>query len=158
MKSLLPGLAMACAAIVMSPVDARQIVPAPIAPAVHTAHDTHVPHVLPAQRWATDAPLREGMGRVRMALSDLARGPAGAMGDARVRQDAAAIKDAVAYMFANCQLPEEPDQALHSILVPLLEAAEKLESDPSDTGQIKAMRATVADYPRYFDDLGWRDS
>lgn len=111
---------------------------------------------VPQQRWATDAPLREGMRRVHKALAELQDYPGGHISEAAALQRVTAIKDAGAFMFANCKLPAQPDEALHSILVPLLTAAQKLENDPSDMGQVQAMQQAVAKYPAYFDDPDWQ--
>ena len=121
-------------------------------------HDTHhnaTPAAIPAQRWATDAPLREGMRRVREALKVLQHYPMGHVSEAMALDQVQQIKDAGAYMFANCKLPAEPDEALHGMLVPLLAAAHKLEDNPADTSHVRAMREAIADYPRYFDDPAW---
>lgn len=121
----------------------------------HDSHDSAEPAAIPTQRWATDAPLREGMRRVQAALKVLQHYPMGHVSKEMAMDQTQQIKDAGAYMFANCQLPEEPDLALHGMLVPLLAAAQKLSDDPADMSQIEAMRKAVADYPRYFDDAGW---
>lgn len=121
----------------------------------HEAHDTSAPIAVPSERWATDAPLRKGMQQVRDALAVLDHYPMGHISEAMALDRVKTIKDAGAYMFANCKLPEKPDEALHGILVPLLAAAQKLEQDPTDMGQVRAMQDAVADYPRYFDDPAW---
>lgn len=121
-------------------------------------HDTHhnaTPAAIPAQRWATDAPLREGMARVHKALKVLHHYPMGHVSEAMALDQVQQIKDAGAYMFANCKLSAKPDEALHGMLVPLLAAAQKLADNPGDMSQIDAMHAAVADYPRYFDDPDW---
>lgn len=124
----------------------------------HEAHSTSAPIAVPSERWATDAPLREGMQRVHQALLVLDHYPMGHVSQAMALDRVKIIKDAGAYMFANCKLPESPDQALHDMLVPLLAAAQKLEQDPTDMDQVKAMQDAVADYPRYFDDPSWSEA
>lgn len=121
----------------------------------HSGHDSAEQTAIPAQRWATDAPLREGMSRVHEALKVLQHYPMGHVSEAMALDRVQQIKDAGAYMFANCKLPTKPDQALHGMLVPLLAAAQKLEKDPSDMSQVQAMRDAIANYPRYFDDPDW---
>lgn len=120
----------------------------------HAAHATPAP--VPAQRWATDAPLREGMDRVRVALDDLRHYEMGHMPANMAVERATAIEDAIAYMFANCKLEPKPDAALHGILVPLLTAAQGLKKDPQDMATVAAMRKAVADYPVYFEDSKWK--
>lgn len=121
----------------------------------HDSPESAEPVAIPAQRWATDAPLREGMSRVHEALKVLHHYPMGHVSKDMAMDRVQQIKEAGAYMFANCKLPPKPDHALHAILVPLLAAAQKLETDPTDMSQVQAMHDAVADYPRYFDDPGW---
>jgi hypothetical protein len=121
----------------------------------HAAHAAPVSTSAPANRWATDAPLREGMGRVREALDDLRHYEMGHMTAEMARERAVAVEDAVKFMFANCKLAPEPDDALHRILVPLLAAAQRLDKEPSDLSAVAAMRDAVAGYSDQFDDPQW---
>ncbi len=131
----------------------------PAAAQEHAHHGHAAPAAAPAQaptqRWATDAPLREGMARVRAALSDLSHHEMGHMSDAQAREFAVNVQDAVQYMFDHCKLAAEPDAALHAILVPLLAAAQRLDKDPADKAAVAAMRDAVAPYPNQFDDPAW---
>lgn len=130
------------------------------APPAHDHHD-HAANTAPdstaapAQRWAIDAPLGEGMGRVHAALDDLRHYEMGHMTPEMARERAVAIEDAITFMFSNCKLAPEPDAALHGILVPLLAAAQRLDKNPSDMAAVAAMREAVAGYPRRFDDPRW---
>lgn len=122
-----------------------------------TEHDAHAAHAAmpvqaPAVRWAADAPLREGMQRVTTALGELRHHEMGHMTDGQARERAVAIEEAVRFMFAHCRLAPEPDAALHSILVPLLSAAKRLDADPADKAAVAAMREAVAPYATRFDD------
>ncbi len=126
-------------------------------------HDDHHDHATPAAAveapmggWATDAPLREGMARVKAALADLAHYEMGHMPADMAAERAGDVDAAVKYMFANCKLPPEPDNALHAILLPLLAAAQRLEKDPADMAAVGAMRDAVAPYGRQFDDAAWK--
>ena len=122
-------------------------------------HDTSAAAVeAPVGGWATDAPLREGMARVKAALADLAHYEMGHMPASMASERAADIEGAVKFMFTNCKLPPEPDNALHAILLPLLAAAQRLENDPADMAAVAAMRDAVAPYGRQFDDAAWRDA
>lgn len=131
------------------------------AAAVPVAQDPHVAHAhdaappVPAQRWAPDAPLREGMRRARAAIERLQPYESGQMDATAAKQQAAAVEAAVVYMFANCRLAPEPDHALHGILVPLLTAAQALQADPAQRGAVANMRSAIAAYPRYFADADW---
>lgn len=109
----------------------------------------------PAQPWASDAALRDGMTRIHEALEQLRHYEMGHMDATLARDRAEVIREAAADIFANCKLAPEPDAALHGMLAPLLAAVQAFESDPTDMRQIEAMRAAVADYPRYFDAPRW---
>lgn len=149
-----------CAGDGQAPVDAA---PAPVAEAdarpPHDAHDdAHAPgHVLgdvpvPGnhQPWAPDAPLMEGMSRVRTAVSGLEAAP----DQAAVASHVAEVDEAIGYMFANCRLEPEPDAALHIVLARLMAASRELQADPSATAPVAEMRAAVANYEALFDDPG----
>lgn len=109
----------------------------------------------PAQRYATDAPLREGMARVRTALDELRHYEMGHMPADMALERVATIEDATRFMFANCKLAPAADAALHGMLVPLLAGAAELKKDPKDIAAVAAMRNAVADFPRYFDYPQW---
>lgn len=139
-----------------------------LAAALHAAppaaeHHDHAMHAgapvqAPATRWTTDAPLREGMGRVRIALAELRHHEMGHMTEGQARERAVTIEDAIRSMFANCRLAPEPDAALHAILVPLLAAAQRLDRDPADKAAVAAMREAVAPYAQQFDDPQWPEA
>ena len=113
------------------------------------------PMAVPAQRWTPDAPLRAGMRSAYQAVDELQHADSGHMSAAMTRDRAATVEKAVTFMFANCKLSAEPDEALHGILVPLLTAAQALQADPDNTGPVAEMREAIAHYPTYFDDPGW---
>lgn len=120
------------------------------------SHDASMKHVaVPAQRWATDAPLREGMARVHTALNDLRHYEMGHMPRKVALERVADIEGATSYMFAHCKLAPDADAALHGMLGPLLAGAAALKQNPDDKSAVDAMRKAVADYPRYFDDPAW---
>jgi hypothetical protein len=100
------------------------------------------------ERWAPDAPLVEGMSRVRSAVDGLAADPDPATVVAR----AADVDAAIEYMFANCQLDTEPDVALHAILARLMAGTQALHADPADKAPVADMQATLGNYQALFDD------
>ncbi|WP_424680915.1 DnrO protein [Frateuria sp. YIM B11624] len=122
----------------------------------HAAH-AHVaqPVPPPSERWAADAVLRDGMGRIHTALEELRHYEMGHMDATMALDRVGLIEQAATDIFARCKLAPEQDAVLHGMLVPLLGAAQKLKADPQDMAQVQAMRKTVADYPRYFGDPGW---
>lgn len=101
-------------------------------------------------RWTPDAPLAEGMSRVRTALAGLEA--ASHPDDATVLALAGDIDAAVDYMFANCKLPAEPDVALHAILARLMADTKALKANPSDGSPVADMHDALHNYAALFDD------
>jgi hypothetical protein len=100
--------------------------------------------------WTPDAPLVEGMSRVRTALAALEGKPDAATVQARATD----VDEAVKYMFANCKLESAPDAALHSVLARLMIGSQALHADPANTAPAADMHAAVAEYERLFADPG----
>lgn len=135
--------------------------------AAHSAHDAHDANAGHAQHsahaaradipadhvpWTPDAPLRQGMSRVRAAMDTLAHHEMGHLAPEQARSLAVEIDDAIEYMFANCQLAPEPDVALHGVLARLMAGTQVLREDPADASPVAGMREALADYGRLFDD------
>jgi hypothetical protein len=120
----------------------------------HPAWDaTHA--AVPAQRYASDSALREGMSHIRAALDELAHYEMGHMPKSIAIERVDAIHAATESIFANCKLPADADSALHGMLVPLLKGIQAFRDNPDDTSTIATLRQALADYPRVFDDPGW---
>src|SRR3546814_19576076 len=79
------------------------------------------------------------MSRVRTALDGLES--ESHPDDATVAALDTDIDSAVDYMFANCQLPPEPDVALHAVLARLMANTSALKEDPSDGSDRKSVVA-----------------
>ena len=109
---------------------------------------------VPAQRWSTDASLREGMGHVRAAVEALGHYEHGHLGPAQAVQLADGIQRDIGAIFAHCKLEPRADAALHPILAALLRGAQALEADPTRLAAIEPMRNALQDYARAFDDPG----
>lgn len=118
--------------------------------AVANAGGTDFPVPANHVRWEPDAPLMEGMSRVRTALAGLEA--ESHPDDTTIVALAGEIDDAIAYMFANCQLPTEPDIALHAILARLMAATEALKANPSDGSPVADMHAAMHNYEQLFND------
>lgn len=132
----------------------------------HDAADTHeadhahdIPHALGMEvpvpdnhvPWQPDAPLIEGMSRVRAAVAGLEA--AGPRADAAiVLAGTADVDAAIDYMFENCTLDPEPDVALHGVLARLMAGSQALQADPADPAPVHDMAAAVDNYERLFDD------
>lgn len=100
------------------------------------------------QSWAPDAPLVEGMSRIRAAIAGLEADPDPATVVARASDVDAAIGD----IFTHCKLDIEPDIALHAILARLMAATQALHANPVDASPIADLRAAVVNYEALFDD------
>lgn len=110
------------------------------------------------KKWATDAPLRQGMSGIRDAVQ--AAHPAI---HAR-KQDgpgylklAGEIDAQVAYMIANCKHSSGADATLHVLLVEIIGGAEQMKQADLARAREGAVRVIQAldQYPRYFDHRGW---
>ena len=137
-------------------------------PALAHAHDAHAAHspahttpttaaaTTPAQRWASDAALREGMRKIRMAMQGLEHYEHGHMGIPQATATVALIDEAVADIFAHCKLAPDADVALHGLLATFLAGAEAVRTSPQvPTDEFTRMRAALAQYPQLFDDPEW---
>lgn len=115
-----------------------------------TAHAAGVDFPVPDHhvQWEPDAPLIEGMSRVRAAIGSLEQ----ASDEATILAGAAEVDAAVEYMFENCSLPVEPDVALHAVLARLMAGTQALQADPSDAAPVHDMHGAVANYEALFDD------
>jgi hypothetical protein len=156
-----------CEAHAMSTFDIRHALPLLLAfaglPALaqHDHAATHRDHAPPApaqpvqgQRWATDASLRAGMGRIRAAVDELRHREMGHMGDERTVALADGIGGDVNWIVSHCELAPDADAALHPIIGKLAANAAALKSNPGDPAPIASMREALADYGRLFDDPG----
>lgn len=134
-------------------------------PARAHAHDAHAAHspvhaaattaatTTPAQRWGSDAALREGMHKIRVALQGLEHYEHGHMGIPQATATVALIDEAVADIFANCKLEPDADVALHGLLAIFIAGAEAVRtSEQIPVEEIARMRTALARYPQLFDD------
>lgn len=121
-----------------------------------TRHDHHAAAAelasVNAERWASDAALREGMRRLRLAIEDLDSA------SAQPAASAAAIEAAVNYLFAECRLPPAPDAALHGLLAQTLGAAAELRGAAPHQHARSQLQTVLQRYPQLFDDPAWTTS
>lgn len=125
------------------------------ATAQHDAHSAApAPAPLATQRWQTDAPLREGMGRIRHAVDALQHYEHGHIGQQQAVQLAGDIQRDVGFIIAHCKLEPRADAALHPILGVLVKGAQALAAKPTELAAIAPMREALQDYARQFDAPG----
>lgn len=105
------------------------------------------------QPWATDAPLVEGMERIRAAVAEAAA--QSALDAAAAAALARTVRDQVDFLIANCQLEPDADATLHVFIAQLLGAAAALEADPASPEGLPQLQETLREYPRYFAHPGW---
>lgn len=129
----------------------------------HAGHEAHAAHATPpvvattpAQRWATDAPLRAGMRSIRQAVQSLDHYEHGHMDATQAHNTAQQIDTAVNQMIAQCKLKPDADAALHGLLVKFIVGAKAVrESQEAPMPQITAMREALVQYPKLFNDPDW---
>lgn len=158
------ALLMATAATACAPtgeLEAQLHAKTPEAPSTqddHSAHGAQIGHdaaPLPAVRWASDAPLREGMRRVRTATEALSHAAHDHLDAAQVQAIAAELEAAVQLMFEQCKLAPEPDAALHPLLARVLQASATLADGQFDAAALAELESVLARYPLLFEDAGW---
>ena len=123
----------------------------------HGAHHAEAAPVLAeGQRWATDAPLRAAMERIRGSVAQ--RLPAyhqGNLQPADADALAVAVKGDIDDMIANCELAPEPDAALHVLIGRMMGAMEALHADPASSDGLPQLVSVVNDYQADFDHAGF---
>lgn len=126
------------------------------------AHDMEKPVQLTlndGKKWATDNSLRQGMERIRDALS--AELPAIHSGKATAEQYQALaqkVNDQLAFMVKNCKLEPKADAVLHLILADIITGADILQArqgGEAHQGAVKIVHA-LENYAGYFDHPGWQ--
>jgi len=103
---------------------AVMLVAAPVGPALaqaathsHDAAATHKLIVNQGRKWATDEPLRAGMGRIRgLVEPQLAAAHAGKLTLAQYRELATQVENEVGGIVANCKLEPKADAMLHLVI------------------------------------------
>ncbi|MBK7145697.1 MAG: DnrO protein [Xanthomonadales bacterium] len=107
------------------------------------------------ERFAVDAPLQQGMGKIRTAVANLEHHEMGHLSDEDVVAQANEIEAQVQFLIANCKLDPQADAALHGIIGKLLEGAKALKDKPADATPVAPLRLALAEYLQRFDDLTW---
>lgn len=148
---------------------------APTTAAVQPAADEHARHT-PAQsasehvhpvhpkleldpqgkRWATDEPLRTGMGRIRDAVAPHVGPGVQPMSAAQAQALASTVRDQVQYLIENCKLDPQADATLHAVIGDLLSGAKGLEADPAAMDGLPLIVEALNQYPKYFEHPAWQ--
>jgi len=115
-------------------------------PALAQDHDGHAGAALALNhgaKWASDAPLRQGMATIRSTV------------EASPHELASVIEVQVAYIIENCRLPADADANLHLVIEQLIEGAERLHVGDGGEGRAQVIAALNA-YGSHFDHPDWR--
>lgn len=125
------------------------------------SHETAGPAQLTlnnGQKWATDDNLRQGMSRIRDALTEEL--PAIQAGKATAEQYRALVQktnDQITFMVRNCKLDPQADAMLHLLLADIIAGADAMRGKNGSEARKGAEKIAHAldDYGAYFDHPGW---
>lgn len=162
MKKLTPWILGASLAAAAAWTPGAIAAPPATAPAAH-AHDEATSGKLALDKgrpWATDAPLRTGMDRIRaLTAGALANAHAGKL-DAKASATAAAqVEQEVAGIVANCKLEPQADAMLHLVIADIgagtAAMAGKIPGRKPEDGLLQLAQAVNA-YGRHFQHPGFK--
>ena len=108
-------------------------------------------------KWATDAPLRKGMERIRELIAvPQATVTAGiVLSPADARQLADGVRHHVDELIQNCKLEPDADAALHVLIADMLKGAAELADGPQLAMGLARIQNAINQYPKYFSHPGW---
>lgn len=111
------------------------------------------------EKWATDQPLRRGMGAIRALMTSRLE----AIHKRKLTPHAykslgAAVEQQVAGIIAQCKLAPEADAVLHLVIADLLSGAATMQGRTKEEPGQGAHEVVTAlnNYGRYFDHRGWK--
>lgn len=111
-------------------------------------------------KWQTDAPLREGMLKIRASVEPkLPAIHGGRFTTAQYEAMGKVVDEQLAYIVGNCKLAPEADAVLHNVIAELSGGAEvvagKQPVDDRSKGVVHIVNA-LNSYGQYFDHPGWK--
>ena len=126
-------------------------------------HSAATPHKLtlnPGRKWATDEPLRVGMGRIRgLVEPQMGAAHAGKLTPVQYRELATQIETEVGGIVANCKLEPKADAMLHLVIADLGAGTDAMAGKDAKTrpalGLVKVAQA-VNQYGSHFDHPGFK--
>jgi hypothetical protein len=123
----------------------------------HAAHGVMQIELDHGRRWATDAPLREGMERVRAVVATARQANArGRLNATQAQALAAGVEEGIAFMVQHCRLEPKADANLHILLGRLSAAATAVKANPKAADGLPQMLEVLELYPRTFTHPGWK--
>ena len=127
------------------------------------SHDAAAPHKLSlnqGRKWATDEPLRAGMGRIRgLVEPQLGAAHAGKLTPAQYRELATQVENEVGGIVANCKLEPKADAMLHLVIADIGAGTDTMAGKDAHVrpafGLVKVAQA-VNRYSSHFDHPGFK--
>ena len=127
------------------------------------SHDAAAPHKLSlnqGRKWATDEPLRVGMGRIRgLVEPQLGAAHAGKLTPGQYREVATQVETEVGGIVANCRLEPKADAMLHLVIADIGTGTDTMAGKDAKTrpalGLVKVAQA-VNQYGSNFDHPGFK--
>ena len=109
------------------------------------------------KKWPIDASLHSGMSNIKTSMEEnISEIHNNQFTSAQYKSLAGKIDVQLAYLFKNCNLPEEADAQLHILLFNIMQGSKQMQSPNSPrSGAIKTIK-TLQKYPHYFDDKNWQ--
>ena len=126
-------------------------------------HSAAMPHKLTlnqGRKWATDEPLRAGMGRIRgLVEPQLGAAHAGKLTPVQYRELATQVETEVGGIVANCKLEPKADAMLHLVIADIGAGTDTMAGKDAKTrpalGLVKVAQA-VNQYGSHFDHPGFK--
>ncbi|MCO5105553.1 MAG: hypothetical protein M9907_00580 [Burkholderiaceae bacterium] len=152
------------AMLVAAALAAGGIAGTPVLAATDHAHEhagpAHPLELNAGRKWATDEPLRQGMTRIRDAVSvQLPAVHRGKMDAAQYDALGGEIEAQLAHIVGNCKLDPKADEMLHVILAGVIEGNEIIRGHDAkakrSAGVVKVVHA-LEQYGKYFEHPGWK--
>jgi hypothetical protein len=158
-----PRWTMLTTAVAAAAMAAALSVPALAQTATHDDHGAAMPHKLAlnqGRRWATDEPLRAGMGRIRgLVEPQLGAAHAGKLTPVQYRELATQIETEVGGIVANCKLEPKADAMLHLVIADIGAGTDTMAGKDAKArpalGLVKVAQA-VNQYGSHFDHPGFK--
>ncbi|WHZ19938.1 MAG: hypothetical protein OJF55_002087 [Rhodanobacteraceae bacterium] len=110
---------------------------------------------VPAHGYATDATLRQQMREIRTEVAAIENFQHGRSTQPQAIDAAGRITGHVNTIIANCKLPPDADEALHTIIGPMLQHASALKASPDSSAAVTSLHGLLDQYAREFDDPGF---
>lgn len=157
-----PNWTLLTAAVAAAAVAAALSAPAFAQTAAHD-HGSASPHKLTlnqGRKWATDEPLRAGMGSIRSLVEpQLAAAHAGKLTPAQYRELATKVETEVGGIVANCKLEPKADAMLHLLIADIGAGTDAMAGKDAKArpalGLVKVAQA-VNQYGSHFDHPGFK--